>query len=83
MNREALTAAVQDLRALAAVRRKARANTQAGIALDNAIAIQTLIEYPSVGGGRLPCRTNDREVIAILERHGLTELQPPPRPHRT
>lgn len=84
MNRESMTAAVRDLRALAAARRKAKASSvSVGVALDNASAIETLLEYPKVGDGKLSWIPRDQDVLAVLDRHGLRDLipEPPVRKH--
>ena len=80
MNRDALPAAVRDLRALAAARRRAKApSPKVGLVLDAALSVQGLIDFPS-NGNRLSYRSADVDVLDILARHDLLDILPPPRP---
>jgi hypothetical protein len=81
--RAAIAAAAQDLRDLAAARRRAkRPAPEIGTVLDNAAALDTLVEFPTSGGGRLTWIPRDVDVLAILDRHDLRDLIPEPRKPR-
>jgi hypothetical protein len=82
VNRDALPAAVRDLRALAAARRRAKApSPKVGLVLDAATSVQGLIDFPA-NGDRLTYRPSDADVLAILGQHDLLDIVPAPRAPR-